>query len=575
MATIYPGMTNSPATTLSAGIAIDATTIPLVDSSVLPAGPNICTIGELGDEAAETIFYTTNGTNELTGVTRGYDTTGTYGAAKAWDSGVRVARNFTNKDFSTIKEHVDDLNLHAQVFNVKNYGAVGDGITDDTVAIQAAIDAAGAVYLNRGIVYFPPGEYCVSGLLVLKSNVVLIGVGASSCIVNNSTNLYAINIGDGVQTGINNVEVRNLRFGQKAGVTPIAGNGGLKIELSGQSIIDNVIIKQFPSALYSGISVISNSQSYFSRLAVADCLSIGASFTNCVDLYFNNCRSDANGSHGLVFDSTEGVYATNVSAWGNDGSGFYIDRTLTRESKNHFYLNCVGDSSYGYNWQVKALSDAMFTNCWSSALQDTSASYVSSFILSATGGSIFEIEFHNCKFFAGRAHGLSIYGCDKIRIFGGGARDNGKAVTETQAAGIRVNNSTDVKIFGFLSYQQPYGIYVTGTSDKVDVIDCMLEGNTTAGLYNNSTGIANRFSRNRGYVTENSGAATVASGATYIDVTHGLSATPIAGSIKLTPTNNLGSAAKYWVSNIGATTFRVNVDTAPGATTATFAWSVN
>lgn len=47
--------------------------------------------------------------------------------------------------------------------NVKDYGAKGDGSTDDSAAIQAAIDAAGA-----GLVLFPPGDYCIKSNLILR-----------------------------------------------------------------------------------------------------------------------------------------------------------------------------------------------------------------------------------------------------------------------------------------------------------------------------------------------------------------------------------------------------------------------
>lgn len=75
---------------------------------------------------------------------------------------------------------------------------------------------------------------------------------------------------------------------------------------------------------------------------------------------------------------------------------------------------------------------------------------------------------------------------------------------------------------------------------------------------------------NIGRVTRATGTATVANGATYATVTHGMAYTPT--RIEVTPTNSLGDAVKYWVSDIGATTFRINVNADPGATTATFNW---
>ena len=50
-----------------------------------------------------------------------------------------------------------------EIKNVKDYGATGDGVTNDTVAIQAAVNAAVSA---GGSVVFPPGVYSVSTVTV-------------------------------------------------------------------------------------------------------------------------------------------------------------------------------------------------------------------------------------------------------------------------------------------------------------------------------------------------------------------------------------------------------------------------
>jgi len=65
--------------------------------------------------------------------------------------------------------------------SVKDFGAKGDGTTDDTTAIQAAINA---VAVAGGVLYFPPGTYKHVTQLVFKNNIEYRGSGYQSCRLN-------------------------------------------------------------------------------------------------------------------------------------------------------------------------------------------------------------------------------------------------------------------------------------------------------------------------------------------------------------------------------------------------------
>lgn len=69
-------------------------------------------------------------------------------------------------------------------FNVRSYGALGNGITDDTTAITTTIIAAGTYASNAGhpyaTIYLPPGIYMVSTGFQPPSNVCFMGAGISN-----------------------------------------------------------------------------------------------------------------------------------------------------------------------------------------------------------------------------------------------------------------------------------------------------------------------------------------------------------------------------------------------------------
>ena len=69
-----------------------------------------------------------------------------------------------------------------ETVSVKDFGAVGDGVTDDTDAIQLAIT-------NGGSIYFPSGTYKITSTLVISSNtpLELFGEGRNESIISQDT----------------------------------------------------------------------------------------------------------------------------------------------------------------------------------------------------------------------------------------------------------------------------------------------------------------------------------------------------------------------------------------------------
>src|SRR5262249_49538383 len=68
----------------------------------------------------------------------------------------------------------------AGISNVRDFRAVGDGVTDDTGAIKRALTTA---LQSKGTVYFPPGVYFISDTLEVTDTVTMVGSGWGSVLL--------------------------------------------------------------------------------------------------------------------------------------------------------------------------------------------------------------------------------------------------------------------------------------------------------------------------------------------------------------------------------------------------------
>jgi hypothetical protein len=222
--------------------------------------------------------------------------------------------------------------------NVKQFGAVGDGVTDDTAAIQAAIDAAGIV---QGGVWFPPGTYQTARLQA-RSHVALIGTPTWSYIGAGGTVLHLCDAQASCLldlTGTTGVRVTGLSLdGVKLGeATAGIFIDGAEHEQEETLVIDNTRIANFTG---DGITLL-NIWAY----TVRDCMMIfnggnGLTTTGWDGYLFHNIINNSRG-YGMAMLLRNGANTIigHRIEW-NDKGGIFI------ENGGHYTIT---DTYFDYN----------------------------------------------------------------------------------------------------------------------------------------------------------------------------------------------------------------------------------
>lgn len=265
----------------------------------------------------------------------------------------------------------------AQLFNnVKSYGAMGDGVNDDTDSIQQAIDE---VYAGGGgIVYFPAGFYLVRGLII-RDNVTLQGVGKQSSV---------IKLIDGSNQHVISTEDFDDLVGTNPGASDLVKSSGLKmVGIDGNKTNQTEV---YHGLAYLGIDL------QMEEVEIKNCLGIGAWIESSTGIW------------SVTADRNLQTSIRHIEVHDNEQGNMYYDGQSDSTMIDIMcYETGVGDGQFNFKLGPKAPGVRVFgLHCWGRSdygliVESSSAALTTCHIESA---SVAKVWLRTSAYFEGRVY---------------------------------------------------------------------------------------------------------------------------------------------------------------------------
>ena len=342
--------------------------------------------------------------------------------------------------------------------SVLDYGAIGNGTTDDTAAIQAAITYAYSVAIPKVIFPNKNSTYLISSSISVPQGITLQGEGT----------VFVSSTGtQGFQTRILKASTMTtaavVLAGQSAamaniGVYANAGATGNGIEIQSNT----AVLTDVSSNGHAGIGILIGSK-------------VGA-YVNCNSFRLSNIVTNYNGSHGLYISDDQSVYpladanagsVKDMQSNHNGGSGIYINNCFANT-----FINLLTESNalYGMRISNKAVKHTVI--CGDFDEGNTVGEFLdeganNTFIGLSQSGSTFSGTFYNLLgynsafLWALTTTGLTVNG--NLAITGTTNPSYGVPYYATSYSAPVANIDT-----GIVSYSEPttYDVYINASLDS-------------------------------------------------------------------------------------------------------------
>jgi hypothetical protein len=251
------------------------------------------------------------------------------------------------------------------VVNVKDFGAVGNGVTNDTTAINNCIAA------NSGnTIYFPAGTYVISGSGINAgfNNISIVGAGMFNTIIRPAVSTTAaITMGSGA--AMTNQTISNLTIDC---TNASATCTGLRVNNCSDFLADNINIIKANLGIRIQFGILHT----YSNFRIEDSVVAAIKFEEGGNDY---TFTDGEVTSGITQPTTAGLWITqNTNALRMTNVGFIRQRTSVLiaptagfDSTWHFFNNVIFDTGSGHGINIAptgtgSVRGVSMIGCWSS-----------------------------------------------------------------------------------------------------------------------------------------------------------------------------------------------------------------
>jgi len=347
--------------------------------------------------------------------------------------------------------------------SVKDFGAIGDGVADDTAAIQAAIDAFKPfpVFATGGVeIFFPRGVYRLTNSIDLSGcrGISLSGAGTQVTELRATGNFPVIKSYNTSLVPMADATIKDFTI--RGGGNSLSDAHGIETLHTNGCRISNIVIY----GCRRGLSLTHSWQFYLENVDAhgggTDRCDIGVylgpvnypedpidNAVTAIDLTVKDCITT-----GFRIINGQGSKFVSCEA-GNCGIGWHIGDppTGTVECQWMNIDNCLADSCSSFNWLISKgnaseLSQLQFSNCWSGNT-GTGTDLVK--IIGAN-----DIIFSNWQLIRSPDHCINIENSSRLSWSNFQCRDFNRSNSSKHA--IRVHNSNNISFLGGMVSGSPH-----------------------------------------------------------------------------------------------------------------------